>query len=213
MSTDELSSSSASSTRLRWVVFGVVASVIVGFMGLMVWGLLNKTPVTGKSGINRLQRPAPDFTLPLFDNSQIQLAELAGQPVVLNFWASWCPPCRDEALSLERIWRQYKDDGVWIVGVDIQDTSEDAKGHISEFDVTYPNGLDVDGTITVDYGVIGLPTTFFVGRQGIIERRWVGAISEDQLAKWIDELVAGRSPSGDQEGENLDRFLRLDQVP
>ena len=182
-------------------------------MALMVWGLLNKAPVTGRSGINRIQRPAPEFTLPLFDGSELQLSQLAGQPVVLNFWASWCSPCRDEALPLERTWRKYKDDGVWVVGVNIQDTSEDAGAHVSEFDVTYPNGLDAAGAITVDYGVIGLPTTFFVDRQGVIQRRWVGAISEGQLAAWVGELVAGQSPSDDREGENLDRFFRLDQAP
>lgn len=189
MNLDERTSPQTSNTRMRWVVFGILTVFIALFVWLMGWGILNKTAVTGNSGISRLKDPAPDFKLPLFDDSEIQLSQLVGQPVVLNFWASWCPPCREEALHLERIWRQYKNEGVWIVGINIQDTPEDGKNHIREFDVTYPNGLDFDGSITVQYGVIGLPTTFFVNRQGIVERRWVGPISEEQLRSWIAEMV------------------------
>jgi cytochrome c biogenesis protein CcmG/thiol:disulfide interchange protein DsbE len=174
---------------MRWLVFGILTVVIAVFVWLMGWGILNKEGVTGNSGINRLEGLAPEFKLPLFDGSEIQLSELVGQPVVLNFWASWCPPCREEALHLERVWRQYNNEDVRIIGINIQDTSEDGMAHIREFDVTYPNGLDFDGSITVQYGVIGLPTTFFVNRRGIVDRRWVGPISEEQLKNWIDELV------------------------
>ena len=196
----------------RWLAFGVACLLVAGFTGLMAWGLLNKAPVTARSGANLLQRPAPNFTMPLLDQTELTLAQLAGKPVVLNFWASWCPPCRDEALALERVWRAFGDD-VWIVGLDIQDGYEDALSHVREFDVTYPNGRDTDGNITVSYGVIGLPTTFLVGRDGVIEGRWVGAVTEAQLKSWVEALVTGRPLSGDEDGQNLDRFLRLDQGP
>lgn len=195
------------------MIFGILATIIGVFVWIMGWGILNNTAVTGNSGINRLQDPAPDFTLTLFDDSRIQLSQLVGQPVVLNFWASWCPPCREEALHLERTWRKYKNEGVWILGVDIQETSQEGKAHIREFDLTYPNGLDFDGSITVQYGVIGLPTTFFVNRQGIVERRWVGAISEDQLNDWIDQMMADQSNSRDSESSGLVQFLGLGQAP
>ena len=178
----------------------------------MAWALLNKTPVTAKSGEQLLKRPAPDFSLPLLDEAELTLAELEGRPVVLNFWASWCPPCREEALALERVWRESSDD-VWIVGVNIQDGHRAALAHVREFDVTYPNGRDTDGEITVRYGVIGLPTTFLVGRDGVVEGRWVGAVTEAQLESWLPALVAGRPLSGDDDGQDLDRFLRLDQAP
>ena len=82
---------------------------------------------------------------------------------------------------------------------------------MEEFDITYPNGLDAEGTITVDYGVIGLPATFFVNRDGTVERRWVGAIDEARLVTWLDELVAGVALSGHEEGKNLEGFFKLDQ--
>ena len=130
---------------------------------------------------------------------------------MINFWASWCPPCREEAPLLESTWRDYEDEEVFFVGVDIQDREEDARAYIREFGITYPNGPDVDGRITVDYGVIGIPVTFFVDRGGVVVRRWVGAVKGRQLVAWVDELVAGVEPSGEAEGENLEGFFELDK--
>ena len=94
-----------------------------------------------------------------------------------------------------------------IVGVNIQDTEEDARVYLKGFDITYPNGLDRHGKVTVDYGIIGLPVTFFVNRDGIVERRWVGAINESQMVTWVDGLVTAVAPSGEVEEENPESFL------
>jgi cytochrome c biogenesis protein CcmG/thiol:disulfide interchange protein DsbE len=191
---------------------GVVAIsvAVAGLLALMAVGLINKGPVTGKSGLTRLGKPAPEFTLPLFEGGELALSQHLGRPIVINFWASWCPPCREEAVLLERSWRSHRDAGVLFVGVDIQDTEEDARAFLRDFDITYPNGRDADGDITVDYGVIGLPVTFFVSRDGIVERRWVGALRGSVLAEWIEEMAAGAAPSGDPDVENLESFFRLD---
>ena len=182
---------------------------IVGLMALMAWALSNQAPVTGMSGFTRVQEAAPDFTLRLFDGDELTLSDLAGRPLVINFWASWCTPCREEALGLERTWRTYRDDGVMFIGVDIQDPEEDALEYIAEFDVTYPNGLDLDGRITVDYGVVGLPATFFVSKEGIVDRRWVGAVPESQVVAWVRALIAGEVPTGETEGADPERFREL----
>ena len=191
----------------------VIGLVIAGFVALMAVGLLAREPVTGRSGITRVQKPALDFTMPLLDGGELTLSQHRGRPVVINFWASWCPPCWEEAPLLERAWRSYKDDGVLFVGVQIQDTEKDGRAYLEALGITYPNGVDVDGKITVDYGVIGLPVTFFVNRDGIVERRWVGAINESQLVTWLDELVAAVASLDETEGENLDSFFRFDQSP
>ena len=192
----------------RIAIFGAIGALIVGFVGLMAWAMINRSPVTARSGITRVQRPAPDFTLELFGEGEVSLAENRGRPIVLNFWASWCPPCREESAGLERAWQTYGNAASFI-GIDIQDTQQDAEAYVSDFNITYPNGRDVDGKITVDYGVIGLPTTFFVSKRGIVERRWVGAIPEDELVKWVEELIAGAPASGDTEGQNLDSYFPL----
>lgn len=165
------------------------ALVIVGFLGLLVWGMLNKQPITGLSGITRVDRPAPDFILTTFKGTTISLEGLRGKPVVINFWASWCPPCRIEAALLERTWRAYKNEGLIFLGINLQDRKEDALNYIREFDITYPNGPDPTGEISIDYGVSGLPVTFFVSRDGEVDRRWVGAVEKSVLNSWIEEIM------------------------
>ncbi len=193
----------------RTVGFVVLGAVIAAFLALLGVGLAGRSPVTGKSGFTRVGKPAPGFVLPRVGGGEIDIADFAGKPMVINFWASWCPPCRREALVLEDSWRAHVDD-VQFVGVDIQDADGDAEAYLAEFDITYPNGIDRQGRVTVDYGVIGLPVTFFVNKAGVVERRWVGAISRDRLEGWVGELIAGHPPSGVAEGENLESYFRLE---
>ncbi len=193
----------------RTAGFVVLGAVIAAFLVLLAVGLANKSPVTGKSGLTRVGKPAPVFVLPRVGGGEIDLADFSGEPMVINFWASWCPPCRQEALVLEDAWRAHVDD-VQFVGVDIQDADADAEAYLAEFNITYPNGLDRHGRVTVDYGVIGLPVTFFVNEAGIVERRWVGAINRDLLEEWVGELITGHPPAGVAEGENLEGYFRLE---
>jgi cytochrome c biogenesis protein CcmG/thiol:disulfide interchange protein DsbE len=167
----------------------IAALVIVGFLGVLVWGMLNKQPITGLSGITMVNRAAPEFTLTTFKGSTISLQDLRGKPVVINFWASWCPPCRIEAALIERTWRANKNRGLLFLGVNIQDRKEDALKYIREFEITYPNGPDPTGEISIDYGVSGLPVTFFVSSKGEVVRRWVGAIEKSVLSSSIEEIM------------------------
>ncbi len=173
----------------RVLVPGIIIFAIVGFIGLFLVGLIIKEPLTGASGAARVNSPAADFTLPLFSGGEFTLSSLKGKPVVINFWASWCPPCRVEAPILEKVWQLYKDEGVTFVGVDIQDTEEDARAFIQKFGITYPNAKDASGRVTIDYGVSGIPVTFFVNREGLIVSRWVGAINETLLVARVEEIL------------------------
>jgi cytochrome c biogenesis protein CcmG/thiol:disulfide interchange protein DsbE len=161
----------------------------VGFLGLLAWGILHKEPLTGLSGVTMVNRAAPDFTLTTLEGTTISLKDFRGKPLVINFWASWCPPCRLEAPILDRTWRAFKDRGVSFIGVDLQDRKEDALNYLREFDVTYPNGPDPTGEISIDYGVSGLPVTFFVSKKGEIVRRWVGALEIPVLISSIEEIM------------------------
>jgi cytochrome c biogenesis protein CcmG/thiol:disulfide interchange protein DsbE len=176
-------------TFFRKSALAIAALIAFGFLALLVWGMLNKEPITGLSGVTMVNRPAPDFILTTFKGTTISPEDLRGKPVVINFWASWCPPCRVEAPLLERTWRAYKNRGLIFLGVNIQDRKEDALNYIREFNITYPNGPDPTGEIAINYGVSGLPVTFFVSRKGEVVRRWVGAVEKSVLSGSIEEIM------------------------
>ena len=187
----------------------VFAVLVLAFFAVLAFGLANRSSATGRSGMTRIGKPAPQFAMQLLDGGEFRLSDHEGRPLVINFWASWCPPCRQESPAFERQWRRYRDTGIQFVGVDIQDDVSDAEAYVREFGLTFPNGLDPDGKITIDYGVIGLPVTFFVGSSGIVEGRWVGAIPEEKLEEWVNTLVAASAPSGEAEGRTEGAFQQL----
>ena len=118
--------------------------------------------------------PAPDFTLKGEDGTTYRLSDYRGQVVVLNFWATWCPPCRYEMPSLERAWQKVKGKGVMILAVDMGESEETIWEFTGVYSVSFPIPLDRDGEITKKYPVIGLPTTFVVNPKGMVTHRTVG---------------------------------------
>ena len=114
------------------------------------------------------------------------LADFRGKPVVLNFWASWCVSCREEALEFEKFWQAAKGRDVVVVGIAIQDTVEAAQKFALQYGKTYILGLDEDGVAAIDYGVSGVPETFIIDRAGIIVHKEVGPITAPKL----EELIA-----------------------
>ncbi len=169
-----------------WRVLTTVA--VVGFLALLGWGLARAQEGPKGSGL------APDFTLETFDGETITLSELRGQVVVINFWASWCPPCREEAAYLEATWRVYKDLGVVFIGVDYVDTDEEALAYIEEFDITYPNGPDLGTRISQAYRIQGVPETFFVGKDGNLRGVKIGPLVPPELEDRLTSLLAESYP-------------------
>jgi len=135
-------------------------------------------------------RPAATFALTGFDGAPVTLGALRGKVVVLNFWASWCnPACYDEAPVLEQAWRTYRERGVVVVGVDMQDTAEAARVFIQRFGLTFANAPDPQGKVAVEYGVYGVPETFFVGRDGTIRAKHVGALTDAVIRDKLEPLL------------------------
>jgi cytochrome c biogenesis protein CcmG/thiol:disulfide interchange protein DsbE len=135
-------------------------------------------------------RPAAAFTLTAFDGNPVALEALRGKVVVVNFWASWCnPACYDEAPVLERAWRTYRDRGVVVIGVDMQDTPEAAREFIRRFELTFPNAPDHGGKVAVEYGVYGVPETFFVDRAGTLRAKHVGAVTDEVIRGTLEQLL------------------------
>jgi peroxiredoxin len=129
---------------------------------------------------------APDFELTLFDGETMRLSDLRGKIVVLNFWASWCPPCRWEMPDFEEMWQEYGDRDVVFVGVAISDFEESAFAFAQETGVTYPVGLDYTGDIARAYRPTSMPTTFFIDREGIVSRKLVSVANKAVLRVFLD---------------------------
>jgi cytochrome c biogenesis protein CcmG, thiol:disulfide interchange protein DsbE len=135
--------------------------------------------------------PALDFTLTTLDGQDVRLSDLRGQVVVINFWASWCVPCRDEAPALQAVWERYRDRGVVLLGVAWTDTERNARAFIDEFSQNYPNGLDLGTRIGELYGITGVPETFVINQQGQVVGFYPIALQQDQLAAVIESVLAG----------------------
>jgi len=137
-----------------------------------------------------IDRRAPDFALPMLNGSGIvQLADLRGQVVVINFWASWCAACKEEYPNLLAAWERYRDQGVVLLGVDYQDNSSAATAFMKQMGGDWPILADPGSRVAIDYGVYGVPETFFIGRDGVIGLKRVGASSYALLTDEIQRLL------------------------
>lgn len=182
--------------RLRRLLMLVPALV---FVGLLAFGLLRSAPAQLAPGSE-----APAFDLPRIDgDGALSNEDLLGRTVLLNFWASWCIPCKEEAPLLERAWREYRDRGVVFVGVNIKDAKSDALRFIDEFDITYPIVRDEREELARKLGVFGIPETFFIDH----EWRFIGSIAGNQQAERPGTVVLG-AITEDQLFGNLEILVR-----
>lgn len=136
-------------------------------------------------------RPAPDFELPsLEDDTPITLSSFRGHVLVLNFWASWCGPCRLEAPGLRRASAKYRAQDVRFLGVDYRDDKAAARAFVEDFHLPYPSVFDPAGTLAYSYGLIGFPTTFIIDPGGTIRYRFVGYLQQDVLEAALDDVLS-----------------------
>jgi cytochrome c biogenesis protein CcmG/thiol:disulfide interchange protein DsbE len=140
-----------------------------------------------------VQKLAPGFRIAIYGGDDLSLEGLKGKPVVVNFWASWCyPACYEEAPLLQATWQKYKDKGLTMIGVDIQDKEESAREFMRRFNFTFPNGPDPGSKISIDYGVYGVPETFFIDRQGQITYKHVGALTPELIEEQVQAILKER---------------------
>ena len=133
--------------------------------------------------------PAPDFTVTTFDGQTMSLSDLRGQVVVVNFWASWCIPCKDEAPVLQAAWERYRDQDVVILGVAYVDTPANSLAFIDEYSITYPNASDAGTRVSDAYHITGVPETFIVDRDGNIAQYFYAQVTEPALTEILDQLT------------------------
>lgn len=182
----ELTAQESTSPRaLRWGRYAVWAGVLA-LLVILALGL-NRS----QSGPVGVGQRAPDFTLTTFDGDEIRLADLEGQVVVVNFWASWCKPCEQEAADLQAAWEQYGPSGkVMFLGVDYVDTDSAARAYLDRFAITYPNGPDLGTRISQSYRILGVPETFFIDQNGVTVHFQKGPFTSlSQIQAVIDPLL------------------------
>ena len=165
----------------------VSGAVVVGLLFLLWFGLQQKD-VAGSKVVNVPFATAPDFTLGTFDGSSFKLSDAlkTGKPVVVNFWASWCGPCADEAPVLQDAARRYGN-SITFVGVDVQDVDADAQVFLRKYGIQYTNGSGNAGPISVQYGMRGVPETYFVAPDGRLIRKW-NTLTAADLEQFLGEL-------------------------
>lgn len=154
--------------------------LVLGLLGLVGFGLVRSQ--RGPIGVGSR---VPEFSLTTFDGETLDSADLQGRVVVVNFWASWCVPCEEEAAELEQAWRSYRDQGVVFVGVNYVDTEPEALAYMERFDITYPSGPDLGTRISQAFRIRGVPETYVIDRQGLLAGFMIGpyaSLAEIQAA-------------------------------
>lgn len=170
--------------------------VVLALGGLFAFGLLRGAPDRDVESAY-LGEQAPDFSLPLYERYQpdygetLEFASLKGTPMVVNFWASWCLPCYQEAPVLQSYWEEYQDSGVLFVGIQSQDRDRRTEGRafLSQFGLSFPNGIDNDSNIGVDWGLFGVPETFFIDRDGRVVNKHIGPVTPELLDEQLRALL------------------------
>jgi cytochrome c biogenesis protein CcmG/thiol:disulfide interchange protein DsbE len=144
-------------------------------------------PAAGLPPAPAIGHPAPDFTLPTVAGDTFTLSALRGKPVILNFWATWCPPCRAELPELEAAHERYAGQ-VIVVGVNQMEPAANVAAFAGQIGLAFPLPLDAQGDVSRQYAVRSLPTTFFVDREGVIRRIQTGALTEATLAQALKTI-------------------------
>lgn len=172
------------SRRARWLLLGGVAAGVVALSGILAFGLSRDPGVIGSPLVGR---QAPDFALETLEgDATVRLAELRGQVVVLNFWASWCRGCREEHPALAEAWNRYRDRGVVLLGIIFQDSPSASRAYVQELGGGWPVLTDPGARQAIAYGVFGIPETFVIDREGRVVARHVGAVRYTELVGQIE---------------------------
>ncbi len=220
MSAEVEGETDAAPARTRWWPRALALGGVVLFVGLLAFGLLTSGSSTRiDESLAGGEAPlAPSFELEVLDpaalpaplraevgpaigDGRLALSEFEGTPVMLNFWASWCIPCREEAPLLQRAWERYGPGGVLFLGLNMQDLTGDARDFLDEYSITYPTIRDPSNEVARSYGATGIPETYFISARGRVVSHVIGVISPRQMAAGVEAARSGRIAGTAQGGD------------
>ena len=175
----------------------VVAAVVLTIAGIVLQREVLTRDDGERIGATDGQRPregepAPDFTLLSAEGERVALSDFRGKTVVLNFWATWCPPCRAEMPELQAVWEERGEgEDLVVLAVDVGERADEVMAFVENFGLTFPVALDVDGSVADHYGLPGLPSTFFIDAEGVLRSQVLGPVFGDLLEAGIAAADAG----------------------
>lgn len=179
-------------SRLRWVAIGLALLMVLGW-ALVAGRSLGRDPKVVRSAL--LGKPAPAPRLPGLGGPDVDLAALRGEVVVVNFWASWCVPCAEEAPQLETFYQRTRDRGVQLIGIVYNDDMAKATEFRNRFGLTFAQAFDPGGRAAIDFGVFGVPETYVINRDGIVMAKLLGAVDVGTLERVVAQVEAGETVS------------------
>jgi cytochrome c biogenesis protein CcmG/thiol:disulfide interchange protein DsbE len=192
----------AAKVRRHRIITAIITVIALGVFAVLLKGIYLNPSIVASAQIGK---PAQDFEvevldgaswLPKMNGTKVRLSDLRGHPVIVNFWASWCVSCREEAMHMEAFWQRYREKGIILLGVAIQDTPETAREFAKTHGKTYPIAIDTSGKTSIDYGVYGVPESFFIDDKGIIVHKEAGPVTIQLLESINSKFQASRSDQG-----------------
>ncbi|MDP8922161.1 MAG: TlpA family protein disulfide reductase [Chloroflexota bacterium] len=176
---------------IRAVLWALVGVMVVAwlFVGGGLESLANLGGPAASGGSADVGQPAPDLRLPLAGGGEVSLAQYRGQVVLVNFWATWCTPCRAEMPAIERAYQTHGPHGFTVLAVDVQEREADILAFLREVGATFPSAIDTNGEAARTWRAVGLPTSFLIDRQGIIRDVRVGPFTDEMLEERLNRLL------------------------
>lgn len=169
------------------IYFILIAILLIVFFVIFYEGSQsNEYPSQDKNESSKLYGKSPDFEASFLNGTKFSMHGLRGQPVILNFWATWCPPCRKEMPNLEKVFKQGK---IAVIGINLNENPERVKKYLDKFNITFPVAIDIQDKIQQKYSVLLKPTTYFIDKNGIIIDKKYGALSSDELNEKAEKLL------------------------
>ena len=172
-----------------------VGAVIVG----LVW-FFDRPDAAGVQAITlsasptgpapRLEREAPDFSLRTLDGKEVQLSDFRGRPVWINFWATWCPPCRAETPDIQEVYENHESDGLVVLAISIGESPSTVSDYVKRTGTTLTTGVDQTTSIAAQYRIVGIPTHFFIDREGVIREWRIGSMSKKTMENKVKEIMS-----------------------